>query len=245
VINVNDQVVLSVLSGSKEKPGTKEKVDEFNEVATFIGPRKVQNRYLLPGDRGGIVFQPEVKDHTTTLNLSGVTEQTKVRLQLFGPDKKVKKVRHGVTGKENVVEVVQTLILDDAPPGDLKFVEPPAFVVRGGKLEIAARVTPGPSGIREVTFYLGRPGADGKFPADSQKLLAEQDDTDPTLYHAAFPIAKDQKSPLTVSVVATNGVGLTKAESIDIPVKDPTRTRATIAGRVFVWTCRWTTCRSS
>jgi hypothetical protein len=228
-ISENARIKLDLLASSKDGK------DEYAEVAEFKGPRQEKLFFGKTGPNGGLLFQPEVKDWSATVDLSGVLGTTKVRLRLFNQDGKEQEVINGAKppspdGGETTREMVQEITIDATPPVVKDLGTVPSPVARGRKLLVKARCADDESTVTEVVFYLGKPGPDGKMAPDAPQARARLEKDD---WQAEFDVPADQKSPLGVVVRVTNGVGMQTTKSLSVEVVDPEPDYGSIVGRVY------------
>lgn len=218
--NLDDvkQVRLGVLSSVEKDEKTNKEVEVYAKVAEFSGPRQENVRYARGGPGGALVFEPEVKYWSTTLE---VTNTTKLRLEALDRTGKVVSVLDGGTpGLEEAKDGVTHLIrVDDTPPRieDVEFVRRPRQVVRGVPFPILARAVDPESGISKVRFYLGKAVPEDKLPPDAvDAVLGEEE-----IWGAELKVPAGYKDPtIQVNVVAFNGVNLATTKSIEVRV-DP------------------------
>jgi hypothetical protein len=223
-----ERLRLGVLSEDKKGEG-----DVFTYLPDFTEPRSERLRFA-EGPRGGtLVFHPEVKDWSTTLDLSGIVGPTKLQLLVVDEKGEPQDVRDGNLPGTTLIKkaVVQEIVLDDSPPDQLVLdATRPAY--RGKNLAVRALAADAQSGIASVLFYLGKPIPDGKLPPDTVRALGKPGKK-PDLWVAELPVAADQKSPLPVSVLVTNRAGLSATKGIVVNVEDAPPTSATISGQLF------------
>lgn len=239
--NVTADEVIQVDLGGGE--GGKE---VFNPVTRFKGGRQVAVKFARSARAGGLVFQPEFKDWTLPLDLSGVPgKEAKVRLSVLREKGKAAEVIDGVTGRPDddkgrpLTAVVQTIGLDDTAP-KVAFVNPPGVAVRGKRLALVARAAEDESEVTKVVFSLGKHGADGKMPPGTRDVIGKRAEETKdrkdvaNLWDGDFRIPADEKGPvLDVTVEATNAVGITERAVTRLKVVDPDPTKAVLAGKVF------------
>jgi len=223
-VGYRDRVKLEVLAGTKDGE------DVFSEVAEFRGPRQ-EKLFYRRGPGSSLLFQPEVKDWATTLDLSGVFGRTKIRMRLLNTENEEREVIDGVTGML-VTKVIQDIVVDDSAPDVVRFIDLPRQAHRGSTLLLRARAVDKQSDIAETVFYLGKPGPDGKLPVGTPTARGVPSRTEKDVWLADFGIAIDQKSPLDVTVRAINGVGLSGTDSAAIAVVDPPPDKASVTGIV-------------
>jgi hypothetical protein len=224
---------LEVLSPVPEEEKVKEK--QYSEIAEFRGDREQRLFFAPAGPRGGLLFRPEVKDWNAAVDLSEVRGRTTLRLRLLddmgNPLTRVDRE----TGTKEVLEAIETTVLDDSAPEDVRLGPEPKQAVRGKPLQLEASGHDPESKIREVLFFVGKPLPGGKLPADAVTAPGVAVKGKPNLWAGRLPVANDQKSPLVVSVRFTNGVGLSQTDSRELEVVDPPPVKAkkaSIAGTV-------------
>ena len=199
-----------------EKEAAKE--EAYSELAEFRGERD-EKLFFAVGLRGGLLFRPEVKDWRAEVDLSGVYGPTKLRVRMFDDKGKLIPVLDKVTGRKDADEVVKTVVLDDTPPVDVRFVRPPARAVRGKSLIVYASGDDPESGIRDVVFFRGRPLPDKKVPPPGTKLIpGELVEAKRKIWGVRLPIAPSERGPVVVSVRFTNRVGLSEVATREFEV---------------------------
>jgi hypothetical protein len=236
----DDRVVVSVLS-TPFNPASAAG-DTYAPVATFVGPRQVRLRADVNID-GQLYLEPITAEHKVTLNLSGIFGKTKVRSAIYSADdfddegnlKPDVKIRAGTN------ESTQVITVSDTPPKlefkalrrsaakDKEKLEPTADVARGERVVFQATVA-SEAPVTEVRFVVGKMPADGKVPPDA---LKGQREGDTAVWSVEYPVPVDAKSPLEVTAVATNSLGLSAAKTVEFPVIDAIPGFATVAGKVF------------
>jgi hypothetical protein len=201
-----------------EKGAAKE--EAYSELAEFRGERD-EKLFCAVGLRGGLLFRPEVKDWSTTVDLSGVYGPTKLRAQMFDDKGKLIPVLDKVNGRRDADEVVKTVVLDGTPPVDVRFVSPAPRAVRGKSLIVYASGDDPESGIRDVVFFRGRPLPDKKVPPPGTKLIpGELVAAKRKIWGVRLPIAPSERGPVVVSVRFTNRVGLSEVATREFEVGD-------------------------
>jgi hypothetical protein len=141
------------------------------------------------------------------------------------------------------VETTQVISVSDAAPKlDLKALrrvgavkdkvefEPTTNAARGEEIVFRATAT-SEAPITDVRFVFGKMPADGKVPLDAKKGVEEGGD--PPAWNVAYLVPADARTPLEVTAVATNSLGLSATASVTLDVIDAIPRFATVAGRVF------------
>src|SRR5262249_34740037 len=105
-----------------------------------------------------------------------------------------------------VNDVSRAIVLDSTPPEGVAFVKPPVRAVRGRTLVLRAGGQDPGWGTGDVLFSRGPTLPGGKVPADAVQATGRASSKDETLWGASLPIPRDQKGPLLVHVLFTNGV---------------------------------------
>ncbi|MGL4553197.1 MAG: hypothetical protein ACRC33_18690 [Gemmataceae bacterium] len=237
----DDRVVVSVLATPYDAAG--DAADKYVPVATFVGPRKVQMRAGVDLD-GGLYLEPVTAEHKMTLDLSGIFGRTKVRVGVYdrasfdaeGNLKADAKVRG------DTVETTQVVHVSDTPPkvDELKALrragpkgketeEESKEAVRGQTVILRAVVS-SESSVTDVKFVIGKLPADGKLPPDAipGRLLNEK-----TGWQIEYPVPADAKSPLEVTAVVTNVLGLSASAAVKVDLLDAVPESAAVSGKVF------------
>jgi hypothetical protein len=224
--------VLSRVARDDKKPPQ----EQFSPLAEFRGERSERLAYNPGGPHGGLLFRADVQDWGTDLDLGRLYGATVLRLQLLGKDNRPRKVLDPETGLETT-EVRMTVLLDDTPPHDVRFVGLPKQAFRGKAVVLQAGGLDEESGIREVLFFTGRPLPDGKVPPDALWAAGKRVKKDGDVWAGELALPLVQPNPLEISVRFTNGVGLSTTERVllgvaDVPAEKVAAKKASIAGVV-------------
>jgi len=150
---------------------------------------------------GGLLFKTEVADWGAEIDAAGLLGKHDMRISAGGV------VREG------------SIMFDSTPPERLEFRNFPKKVVKGKPLTVQAAATDVESGIVRAAFFLAVPGKDGKLPADAAPIAAVTTDGGAT-WAAPLALPPDKKQH-DVTVLFTNGAGLTETAQIKVDLVEP------------------------
>jgi hypothetical protein len=226
-----------------DRDDDKQFVANQGEVVRFPNGRETRYFFSPVGPHGGLVAEASVRDWSWEPDLSGLFGKRALRLQLLGPQQKVREViagapagpGAGIRVNSPVTEVDGAVIVDGSKPDELRFIDLPRQLRRGSPLPIRARAVDAESGIRQVVFFVGKSLPDGKVP-DGAVVAQPVNPADRTVWQALLPAPTERAAVLEVTVQATNNVGLSATETVIIQLVDPTpgapAAAATIRGMV-------------
>jgi hypothetical protein len=206
--------VLTVVMGDPTMPQ-----EQFSPLAEFRGERNVQMFYAAGGRQGGLRFRAEVTDWITEQDLGGLHGPATLRLRLLDRDNKPREVLHAESG-QMTTEFRRTVVLDDTPPEDVRFTQPPTSAIRTRPLVLSATGMDPESGIRDVVFFLGKLPPNAALPPDiiaAPGVLPRRG----RVWSATLVVPADARPVLDVSVRFTNPAGLSTTEVIQLAVTDP------------------------
>ena len=192
--------------------------------------------YLEPGGEGGVwTLSNTVTDHVVGVDVSALRGAHALQAVLRFPDP-----ASDVEGTFKEVTAEYTLLVDDTPPPgedvDFDYSKFPKRHVKGVPLEVRVWADDPESAVEKVTFYLGKPGEDGKIPEDAPKFegvrlpslgRATNSWVGQIQLPAPAPAPADPKAPpappkaVDVTAVAENGVGLKTPQVVRIELVDP------------------------
>ena len=170
---------------------------------------------MLPGDRdvhvlvgvapdGALLLQPQVTDWKKAWDASNVFGPRTLQVQVLKGTSAVDLYNSEDATKAASFEqwmqttaIQKTVRLDAAPPEGIQLAFP-AKLRRGADLPVQATSSDKPSEIKEVFFYVGRPGPDGAPPATAVKVKGKWDETN-KLWAAVLPAPTDQKGKVDVT----------------------------------------------
>jgi hypothetical protein len=223
-------------------------------LAEFAGARQERLAYSSGGQHGGLLFKANVSDWYTELDRRDVNGRITFQVQLFQNDETKKATpvwaAHGPTSDDPIpkkadLAVTRVLILDDTPPVidalavavDTK-TSKPFPVIPGKKVWLRGLGHDDESGIREVTFFAGKPTDQGIIPVAAATTKAKAPAGKELGWLGEFDVPEGLTGPLVVSVRFTNNVGLSKDFSATIPLTPGTGgpagpKKATIAGVIW------------
>jgi hypothetical protein len=189
--------------------------DSFRPALEQKVPNAQRRRVALnPGGSGGaLLFEAGIQqDWSVALDAGRLLGRHTVRARLVDKDGNPLKTLY------------QDVVLDDSPPELVQFVELGPKVPRDVPFIVRASGIDPASGISEVNFYVGKP-VDGKLPPSLTPMPAQPINSERTQWAARLPLGLEQKGPLDLIVVFTNGVGLStlKAATVEIVETDPAK----------------------
>lgn len=206
---------------------------ENDELILFEGPRRIKLKYSAASPDGALVLQAEVADWSHEFDLAGINGERNLRLRLLQGDTPIS-FFNSLT-RERKDFYIHTLALDGSPPDSLEFVDNfPEQLLRGSPLDLQVKAVDLETGIRNVVFFVGKPGPDGKAPPTAQPVQAELTDgnakedqeglllyTEGTWEYQNFFAPTDQKGEFEITAQATNKAGQTVTKTIKIQLVDP------------------------
>ncbi len=208
--------------------------DKFEgDVRTFVGDRREEIVLGPPGPGGALQLKAIVEDWKRDFNTTSNFGEFKVRLRLLDATGKELEATNTKNAKPST-EIVESLMLDNNPPANVKFVKAPATLEQGKPLSLQATGT-AESGIKEVIFYLGKP-VDGKMPPNAPKVDARPD-ADRKNWSGVLAVPADKVGTIDVTAQFTSGVGLVASSdplAVQItPAAPPVpKGKASISGKV-------------
>ncbi len=135
---------------------------------------------------------------------------------------------------EPVTELRQKVVLDGSAPAGVKFVNLPKKLPRGDLLPVSAECAE-PKSIKEVVFFVGKLGPDGKIPANAIQAPGELTDKEKGIWSAKLEAPTDQKGKFDISVQFVKVTGLVATDTIKIELVDPVKEgppKASIEGKI-------------
>jgi hypothetical protein len=202
------------------------------EVFHFKGDRRPRLFAATKGPLGGILFHGEAQDWITDIDTAKVFGTRYLRVRLLEDDSKkpvafIKVNADGTT--ERATEIRAGMFLDGNLP-DVAFGDFPKEQVRGTPLTVEA-IAKADSGIKQVVFFVGKPGKDGKLPANAPMVEAEQV-PGKDVWVAQLPAPTDKPAKIDVTVQATSKVDLSATAIVTIKLVDAKPGAASIKGVV-------------
>jgi hypothetical protein len=181
--------------------------------AEFKGPRKVQVLVDPTWKDGALVLKPEASDWSTEVNANGVFGKRDLTVVLLDGEKMEQEFLNSARPSENVTKITETIVFDGTGPEGIKFVDFPKTLAIGAPLPVKLTASDPESQIKEVVFYVGKPGPDGKPPKEAElvpgKLVKD-------LWVAELTPATDRPATLDVSARVTNGANMTANDTVKI-----------------------------
>ncbi len=207
-----------------------------NELTLLPGGRR--NTYSFALANGAVRLKGTAEDWVLPLDTTDVFGRRDLRLRLLNaagqpikvcdsrvsPEHPSWKEEAAATRAEAMFpEITGQVILDGDPPAALHFVGFPPKLVRGQPIPLQASGTAA-SGIKRVVFFPGKPGPDGKPPADAKpvegKLVnAPVPDAD-KVWAAPLPVPTTAKATYEVTAQFTSAVDLGASQTVVIQLVD-------------------------
>jgi len=231
------------------------------DVDKLAGFRQQHVFFAPEGPKGGMAFKTVVADWTRELDTAEVFGPRQLRVQLLevnakgGQGKQIDLVDEQARPEESLPQfakasaspyaplsfdtddkaVLATITLDGTPPESIAFVGWPKQLERGKRLTLKATGLDEESKISKVTFFLGEP-VDGKMPP--KVVQAPGKEVVPgKVWEGELPFDTAKPGRFEVSVLFTNGAGLSAAETVVIELVDaPKKGKkdgTTVKGKVF------------
>lgn len=159
------------------------------------------------GNDGALVFDAEVRDWTVTWNTSGILGARVLRARLLDQ-----------AGTE-IARAEQPVTIDGSAPSAARILDAPPKARPGAALKLLAEAVDPESGIAKVVFFVGRPHDDA-IPAQAAVVPASPVSGDRSAWTATVPLPEGKKGQVAVSAQFTNGVGLTRFETVMVELTD-------------------------
>lgn len=173
------------------------------------------------GPAGALLFEGSLKDWTVAWNTTGISGVRLLRARLLDD-----------RGQE-IAQAFHVVTLESTPPAVARIVDPPAKHQRGTPLQLAAQGNDPESGIASVTFFPGEPD-DNKIPKGAATFPASALDSGKTSWATTITLPEDKKGKVVISAQFTNGIGLSKFDTVRIELvekedaKGPGKIRGTV-----------------
>ena len=183
------------------------------ELAGFVADRifaarPPRNRRLTVGVvQGTIALEGALADWSIPIDLTGLSGGLALRAVLQDKD-----------GRE-IKKVTQRVIVDGAAPRDVRIVDLPAQGRRGSQIQVRAVGKPSESGIKEVSFFWGKP-VEGKLPPNAETAPAAPANSSKTTWTAKLKLPEDKKGPTSLSVQFISAAGAEAFDSRTIELLD-------------------------
>jgi hypothetical protein len=158
-----------------------------------------------PGPAGAFTLSAALRDWTFELPTGKALGRRVVRARLIDAD-----------GRELAVHE-QSVILDDRPPADVRFLTVPRQAGQGTVLLVRATATAPVSGVREVRFALGRP-VNGKLPDTVVRIAGKPSAADSSVWEAKVPVPPELLGPVELQAEFVSGAGVSGTGSAEVDV---------------------------
>jgi hypothetical protein len=200
---------------------------EQGELVTLPDDRSQKLFVGFGAPKGALLLRPELSDWKAELDAKGIDGRRSVRLRLLDAKGKPEEVIDIARGPSEVTEAITAVVrLNSNEPYGVRFVgfpkksEPPLKLVKGEPLPLKATSDDPRDDVKEVRFYLGKPGPDGKKPANAPevvgKLVPDPDRPERGEWVASLPAPTMTKGTLEVTAVFVNQSNLSASETITI-----------------------------
>ena len=182
---------------------------EAEETRRFPSPQNSRIGFRPAGPDGALTFEAAVGDWAAVFDARRIVGRREVRARLLDRD-----------GAE-IRTAFQPVVLDDAGPEGVSFVDPPKRTRKDAPLPLTAAAR-SVSGVARATFFLGRPTADNKTPPNAAAFPARPTNPERTAWSAelAKPLKADKAGPIDVSVEVVNTAGLSSFATTTIELTD-------------------------
>jgi hypothetical protein len=187
-------------------------VFEPEEVAKRPTAKRQRIACATSSPDGALLFEASTSDWVIQPETNKVVGQRVLRGRLL--DKEGAPIR----------TVYETLTLDDAAPKGLQFVDPPKVAKKDAPLPLKATAGTSLSGIREVSFFLGK-DLQGKPPQGATLIPAQPVDDAKTTWAATLPLRGEKTGPTEFTVLFVNRAGQSAfaTTTIDLIDADPAK----------------------
>jgi hypothetical protein len=191
---------------------------ENGEVARFPGDRRQEWFVSPPSPEGALLIRAAVSDWEHTFEVKDVYGRRTLQLALQpGADQQFVNAAEFQVSEANrgtpVSAIEQTVTFDATGPEAIKFVDFPKSLSIGAPLPVKLAAEDPESKIKEVAFYVGKPGPDGKPPTTAELVPGKLVNG---LWVAELTPSTDKPATLDVSARVTNGVNVTATETVKI-----------------------------
>ncbi len=159
------------------------------------------------GPAGVLLFEAAVADWTVPLDTSRIVGQRQLQVRLLDRDGGA------------LQTVTQALTLDDGPPQNVRFLDPPRYARRGTTVTLKAAGTNSLAGIEKVLFFAGKP-IDGKLPPDAETVAGRPLDAEKTTWAATLPVPKERTGPAEFGVQFITRTGVPEFKTVVVEVTD-------------------------
>ncbi|HVS35600.1 MAG TPA: carboxypeptidase-like regulatory domain-containing protein [Gemmataceae bacterium] len=192
-------------------------------ATTTGGDRKVHMLFSPAGPAGSLLLQPVVEDWKADLDLKGIDGPRELRVRLLSwngekfkeekffsakPPEFGQPPRLGDPLGEESDKLLYTIQLNGSGPQDIQL-SFPVKIKRGALLPVQAVSKDDPKEIKDVFFYVGKPGPDGKPPANVELATGVRHETDSGVVWAADlapPTDTKGKVEVTAEFVKFNNI---------------------------------------
>ncbi|QDU62431.1 hypothetical protein Pan216_32980 [Planctomycetes bacterium Pan216] len=157
------------------------------------------------GKKGALEFEASINDWKPVLNTSNILGRRTLVAELIDKDQQV------------VARDFWDVILDNVPPEQVAFLNPPLIANPGQVLRFNAIGTDNVSGIIKANFFFGKP-VKGALPPKVATIPGAPLNASYTLWAADLQISDQAKGAIDVSVELVNAVGLSTFASTTLKV---------------------------
>ena len=186
----------------------------------FPTPQQMHMGFSPQSKDGALLFEASVTDWKVDLDTTGIVGSRRLEVALLGDQ------------SQSLATANATVVFDDSPPENVRFVNPPAVASNMVALPLVVTGNDPESGIGSVDFFLGKP-VDGALPKDAKTTAAEPTDPARQNWKVQLPVT-GAAGPTDITAQVTNRVGLSTYASISVQLSDKVPVPPTqIVGRVF------------
>jgi len=166
-----------------------------------------QQATLAAGDpQGGLVFHGAISSWSATWELPQLIGRRLLQARLRDAQGHILQTRE------------LPIFLDDTPADAVEFRNPPSTALHSGPLTLRVFASDRESGIREVSFFVGKP-IDGKLPPGVIEIPGTPASDEPMTWIGIMP-PQQNRGPTDYTVKIVNGAGLTRYLTTSILLVD-------------------------
>jgi hypothetical protein len=183
-----------------------------SEIEELPGAREQHVRLPSPRPDGALLFRTEVREWVRELNAKELYGPCKVQAWLVSPDEE----------RSTILSASAPVTLVGTSPLGVQFVTPlPRQKVRRDRpLYVVASGEAAESGVRQVLFFVGKPGPDHTLPAGVVALPGTPVKGQPGSWATRLVLPAEARGFIELGVVFTNNVGASNSASVPVEVVD-------------------------
>jgi hypothetical protein len=182
------------------------------EIEELPGAREQHVRLPQPRPDGALIFRTEVREWVRELSAK----------ELYGPCKVQAWVVSPGEDRSTILSASALVTLVGTSPLGVQFVTPlPRQKVRRDRpLYVVASGEAAESGVRQVQFFVGKPGPDHTPPANVVSLPGEPVKGQPGSWATRLVLPENARGFVELGVVFTNNVGASSSASVPVELVD-------------------------